>query len=959
MADNKPQPFWQPYYDNSRKKVKTELTGEVDEAQKKKEGELFLEMHTFEDVIEAVKTVGDIVDSAKVYTSAELEVLLNEVKAGKSQPDKLPPVLREVVEKALVAEKAEKARLEYKQNLDNLFAGFNDLVSADTFTEVFKSLKNDAGLPEKEKTAKLIKDYNKLRLVCNIDGKSDPDNGNATLAEVQEISAKAMAMLEVFKAEVEAYILKSKPDQDVKELERRKLQAENKANSTKNGETIGKIKEDIKTGRDAREAEMAAKKARFEAKKNELAESKAAKEKEAGVSELVTRHEAIVKKIEELDACRKEYLEKDYDKTAALKRIGNFFSGNAGKKGAADDNYWSSQKISKNDSEILHFKKLYENKLLELQTLVLEDAQKRNLPDNELAQLYASFRIEQKITLADEHDKVKADKITGTGQGWVKKGVMDTVEGYQKLNWKKKLVIAAGFAGAGALSISAGAVFATTVAGLIVARRIFGGLLVGVGVKQGLEVKGKGRDEKEIEKEQQAMIEKIKSMPPEDKYKLLSDRMNDIVETDGQDALGKIKSQDFRQNFTAGLVGTFLASGFAVELAHGIGDHFKLAEHWRDFTSHFGGNGGSSHLGANYDPNKIPNAAKPGAPGIPNADALEKSASTPPKGITIEKGSSIEATLRDYYRADSTMDRKVSGAEAHREFVNYMNDKITAMKTVLVEKPGDVKTAARLKEYQEMLKTGRATVHAGDQIFIDADGKLTDIKVDLKYGDIKMPHGVHHHTPSGHHHTAPAQHIETPGAEPELPSQSPEDASARFRAVGPEIQNENSVDSQTPENFEIKGPKIQIDSPTDSQMPEGFETIGPENYLKDANAGLTREALSNLMAGDRRITNPHLLQELFKSGALKDKILKTCLAEFTKGEGVNWSEVKDIKIADLIQNRPGVRDGMRTLATNFRPLVGERLAGDRSFSFSDKVLNQTPKQWLAGVVNAASKNRVV
>ncbi len=788
MADNKPQPFWQPYYDNSRKKVKTELTGEVDEAQKKKEGELFLEMHTFEDVIEAVKTVGDIVDSAKVYTSAELEVLLNEVKAGKSQPDKLPPVLREVVEKALVAEKAEKARLEYKQNLDNLFAGFNDLVSADTFTEVFKSLKNDAGLPEKEKTAKLIKDYNKLRLVCNIDGKSDPDNGNATLAEVQEISAKAMAMLEVFKSEVEAYILKSKPDQDVKELERRKLQAENKANGAEDGEIIGRVKEAIKTGRDAREEEMAAKKVRFEAKKNELAESKAAKEKEAGVSELVTRHEAIVKKIEELDACRKEYLEKDYDKTAALKRIGNFFSGNAGKKGAADDNYWSSQKISKNDSEILHFKELYENKLLELQTLVLEDAQKRNLPDNELAQLYASFRIEQKITLADEHDKVKADKITGTGQGWVKKGVMDTVEGYQKLNWKKKLVIAAGFAGAGALSISAGTVFATTVAGLILARRIFGGLLVGVGVKQGLEVKGKGRDEKEIEKEQQAMIEKIKSMPPEDKYKLLLDRMNDIVETDGQDALGKIKSQDFRQNFTAATAGIFLASGWAAELAklgvHKIGDYFGL-------------NGGSSHLGANYDPNKIPNAAKPGAPGIPNADALEKSANTPPKGITIENGSSIEATLRDYYRVDSTMDHKVSGAEAHREFVNYMNDKITAMKTVLAENPGDSKTAARLKEYQEMLKTGRATVHAGDKIFVDANGKLTDIRVDSKYGDIKMPHGVHHHAPLGHHHTAPAQHIETPRTETELPPPSPEDAPVGFEPSGKQIYLEDFDKQQT------------------------------------------------------------------------------------------------------------------------------------------------------------------
>jgi hypothetical protein len=964
MADNNPQKFWQPYYDNSRKKVKTELTGEVDEAQKKKEAELFLEVHTFEDAIEAVKTVGNIVDSSKTYTSAELEVLLNEVKDGKSQLDKVPTILREVLEKALVAEKAEKARLEYKQNLTNLFAGFNDLASADTFTEVFKSLKNDAGLSAKEKEAKLLADYNKLTLFCNIDGKSDPDNGNAALAEVQEISAKAMAMLEVFKAEAEAYILKSKSDQDAKEFERRNLQAENKAKGTENGETIGRVKETIKKGQETREEEAAAKKVRFEAKKNELVESKAAKEKEAGVSELVTRHEEIVKKIEELDICRKEYLEKDYDKTAALKRIGNFFSGNAGKKGAADDSYWSGQKISKNDSEILHFKQLYTDKLLELQTLILTDAQKRNLPDNELAQLYASFRIEQRMTLADEHDKVKADKITGTGHGWVKEGVMGMVEGYQQLNWKKKIIIAAGFAGVGALSATTGAVFATTVAGLIVARRIFGGLVTGVGVKQGLEVKGKGKDEKEIEQEQQAMIEKIKSMPPEDKYKLLLDRMNDIVETDGQDALGKIKSQDFRQNFTAAAAGIFVGSGWAGDLAkmgiHNIGDYF-------------GWQGSSANIGANYDPNKIPEAVKPGGNGIPTVDAIEKSVAAPPEGITIVKGSSIEATLRDYYRVDSTMDHKVSGAEAHREFVNYMNDKITAMKTTLAEKPGDLKTAARLKEYQEMLKTGRATVHAGDQIFVDANGKLTDIQVDPKYGDIKMPHSVHHHV-------APTWIEPFSSTEAELPSLNPEDSQPGFRTIGPEIQVDGTIDSQvsegfrtigpdvqldspidsqTLENFEIKGPEIQIDSPTDSQMPEGFRAIGPEIYLNDASSGLSREALNNLVAGDKQIANPHLIRDLFNSGAPKEKILKTCLAEFTKGEGVNWREVKDVKMADLIQNKPGVRAGMRTLAANFRPLVGERLAGDRNFAFSDKVLNQTPTQWLAGVVSAASKNRAV
>ena len=61
------------------------------------------------------------------------------------------------------------------------------------------------------------------------------------------------------------------------------------------------------------------------------------------------------------------------------------------------------------------------SKLKELQILVLDDAKKQNLPDEKLAELYAQFKVEQRVTLADERNKVKVEKLHENKFGWIKR----------------------------------------------------------------------------------------------------------------------------------------------------------------------------------------------------------------------------------------------------------------------------------------------------------------------------------------------------------------------------------------------------------------------------------------------------------------------------------------------------------------------------------------------------------
>lgn len=940
MAESKPQKAWQQYIDNSKKDIKVELENETDFNEKKKAEieALFLEAQTFEDVLSAVEVIGEIEDGPRLYPVADLEGILKDVKDRKIKPEKVPDVygLRDAANRSLDA----LDKREYQLNLKCLAREFKKLIDADDFTDIFVSMKDSNKDNTKTKKDKLQKEYNRLRPICSPDNKADANGqtppeileiakqASAMLeayktkadnfiegklsAETQTKNEKEFTLDfindrlgkgEVIKVKVEnsgaietgwrienvngpdvvvekkgtagassitrnvklddlkkwnayAYTKKTFTDPKDNDAEKKKIE-----DNLPIAEELGKkiVSEETEEAKQAFE-----KRKGFNAKKAELEKSK---KKEPITPELIVRHTEIAKKIEELDKCRKEYLEKDYDKTAALAKIRRLISGGLGKKNEVQQNG------AENDFETGDLKKRYDDKLRELGELIFKDAKERNLSDEQLAELYASFRIEQKITLADEHDKVKADNIP-----WVGEQIAGMVAWYQKLPLKYKLGIAAGMVatGAGLGIFGAGASVVGGFSAVVAARRGFGGLVAGVGVRRGLEAKGQKKDQKKISKDEQKNLEELKKIEADEKYDFLSKKMDEIINKDGEDALKRIKNQDIRQNFAAAATGIFLASGWAGELTK-MGVH-SVAEHWHNFADHFKLFGQheipKAHMNV-ADTQSSPSKPEVGPNAASSAETPTATSASMPEELTIKKGSSIEAALRDHYRADG-IDKKLSGAEAHREFRNYMEDKIAEMKKLLAENPGDAKQAARLKEYQEMLDTGRVNIHEGDKLFVDANGKLTEIQVEPAHGgDIKMLHNV-----VEHHHVSPS-HIETSGVETDAPASSPEDAHPGYKVGGPEIHlNDHINDYQRSPGFDTSGEEIYNNEGSGPDLPDqsSLSEVGDnfvdngemsmvELRLKEIGIDFLNRLRQPLSAGNHRHALGMLRRELFRNAA--------------------------------------------------------------------------------------------
>ncbi len=551
---------------------------------------------------------------------------------------------------------------------------------------------------------------------------------------------------------------KAKKVVDPKDDDAERAKIEEKVKFVEKSEEKNKEK---KTEKQKLEAEQRLK---FESKKAEVEKNNEGKVKQEKDTELVERHKKITETIKELDDCRKVYLEKDYDKTAKLIKIGKFFKDGFGEKKDAAQEFKDNREISQNDKENKDYKKEYDDKLRELQELILADAKKRDLSNEELAKLYASFRIEQRLTLADEHDKVKVDKITGTGYGWAKKGIKDVANWYQKLDWKYKLAIAgglmvtgagvAGFTLAGVTVAGAGATASSVFAGVLTGRRLFGGVAAGVGAKGGLEVRGQARDQKEIEREQKKIFEELEKVKEQDKkYQELAAKFDDIITKEGPDALKKIKNQDLRQNLSAAATGVFLGSGLAGELFkmgfHGVVEYFQL-EHASVVGGASAPPSAAEQLKAIEELQGKGGGASSGSPVIEKsgifsghhsmeAPAVPGSSET----LTINKGSSIEATLRDHL-VKKFPDAKNQGKLAHQIWHNYM----TANKVSIIEKVGQ-------GEYDKMLKDGMVNVKEGTKLIFDESdpGKLKLVDIGGKISHLN----VHEHVAS--HADAAAQPI--------------------------------------------------------------------------------------------------------------------------------------------------------------------------------------------------------
>jgi len=339
----------------------------------------------------------------------------------------------------------------------------------------------------------------------------------------------------------------------------------------------------------------------------------------------IDRATKIAELREEIEKSRKEFLEVDYKKNTAFKRLGKFF-GNLGK--------YSEERTLENDQDIAWYRAQYDNNLFDLQELLIEDAKEKKSSDKELSDIMIEFEKERNITMEKEHDQVKLEQQAGTFPGWVGKNMVEIGTWYNKLPTKYKLAIGGSFlvaglatggvgalasvalssGGAGALAGGAG-VFAKVALG----RRLFSGLTTGVGTRLGLEAKWQEKAQEKAQKEQEEFLKSLEGLSEEKKYEELAKNIKNISIKDEKNAINQIKNQDLMQIGAGAMVGGFLASGMA-------GNLMRRGLSW-----------GGKEIHALWEHFKDAPVAAP----IMESVAIED--------LTIEKGSNFSATLLDEF----------------------------------------------------------------------------------------------------------------------------------------------------------------------------------------------------------------------------------------------------------------------------------------------------------------------
>lgn len=160
-----------------------------------------------------------------------------------------------------------------------------------------------------------------------------------------------------------------------------------------------------------------------EAKIRELEEkSKGSEEKE---KEAKKRNEKIENLKKEMDKISKEYLEADYKRKEAFKKIGDFF-GNTFKK--------KQEKNLENDEEIAWYRKSYDKSLVDYKNALIENMKLDNdFDEKKLDQFEKFFNVEAKLNLADVQNQIKIENQEEKLSDFIKNRSMELIEFYKKL----------------------------------------------------------------------------------------------------------------------------------------------------------------------------------------------------------------------------------------------------------------------------------------------------------------------------------------------------------------------------------------------------------------------------------------------------------------------------------------------------------------------------------------------
>ncbi len=261
----------------------------------------------------------------------------------------------------------------------------------------------------------------------------------------------------------------------------------------------------------------------------------------------------------EKDEALKEFLEEDYKKKKAWNRLGDYFKSVFRNKEETGKNF-------ERDADIAHFEAIYEDRLREYKEAVLKNAGE-NLSDKELTDLVKEFEIENRINKAEVHDEIKHEHLDGKVRGFMDKMAAE----YRSLPTWKKLLIGAGFAGAAVGAANIGTAAVVAVATAAAARRVFMGMVTGVGTAKWLESRTEKNRETEVNEMESEFLKELEGKTPEEKFNLLNSRLNKVI-LDEDRSINQIKNKNLFNLTAATAVGTIVGAGGIGKMAHLAGE---------------------------------------------------------------------------------------------------------------------------------------------------------------------------------------------------------------------------------------------------------------------------------------------------------------------------------------------------------------------------------------------------
>jgi hypothetical protein len=382
------------------------------------------------------------------------------------------------------------------------------------------------------------------------------------------------------------------------------------------------------------------------------AKTESEEEKEQRRAERTEKIESLKKEVE---GSRKEYLEADYKKKKAYKRIWDFFGSLAKNNEEAD---WEQ------DQDLAYYRGVYDNNLFDLRNLLLEEAKEKGVSNKELGELLKVFTVEANMNLADVHDQVKIEHHEGKFSDFIRQHSMEMVQWYKNLPPHKKIAIAVAFSGA---ALGAGAIGGSIVgitASAITIRRAFMGMVTGTGVAMGLEAKARADRESKVADSHDKHAASIEGLNVDEKFEHLAAAIEKLIK-DEDNKLQKIKNKNLRNLAIGTSVGTLVGSaGYWIGM-------LKETEAAKEI---FGGiKGGLNSIAEKFG---YQIGAPSAVPEMPKTSSVisEAGPKTPANiGLEVKSGGSLEGTIIEHLE-QSGISAEEAGRKAHAMAVEYANE---------------------------------------------------------------------------------------------------------------------------------------------------------------------------------------------------------------------------------------------------------------------------------------------